>query len=142
MTWIEGTRLDFMSGRCQACLVCVPGERCVCHKRAAISTLAIYIDYTRTATRPLQRASAISRSRDREIVRSRPALRPLVRPANTYQINIIHVQGTRARARARGRTLFHKLFRIVHFRANVTCHDERYKSSLPLLFQASRFVTF
>lgn len=131
MTWIEGARLDFMSGRCQACLVCAPGERCVCHKRAAISTLAIYINYTRTATRPLQRASAISRSRDREIVRSRPALRPLVRPANTYQI---YVQETRAHM------LFHKLFRIVHFRANVTCHDERYKSSL--LFQASRFVTF
>jgi len=43
----RGCSTGFHVGRCQACLVCAFGARCVCHKRAAISTLAIYTDYTR-----------------------------------------------------------------------------------------------
>lgn len=71
MTWIEWpSRLDFMSGRCQARPVC--GERRVrainarCHKYSGDICIYTPIILAR-AIRPLQRASAI---------------RPLVRPAN------------------------------------------------------------
>lgn len=135
MTWIEGARLDFMSA---AARPCAPGAR---YTRCAAASVAYAInarchkyfgDIHRLYPRRLVHYNGLARSRDSAATRaaSKPHTRTHAHTRTEYctSIGTVYIRA-------------HKLFRTVHFRADVIMSPIESDRSF-LLFRAGRFALF